>query len=142
MEFKDRLRKAMYKRKMSCTELSKLTGISASSISLYRTGKCTPKRQSLHIIANALNVSEAWLMDIEDVLPDNTSPPEQEGNRTSISSTDKCYIQRGSGAAWKTITIRSDHFYEIQNLAGRSAMSAHAIVDKLLDFALQHVELI
>ena len=58
----NRLKEAMRdKGNMSQAELARETGIDRSSISLYLSGKYSPKGDKLYILANALNVSVAWL---------------------------------------------------------------------------------
>lgn len=63
--FKDRLNKAMALRGMKAIDLSEKTGISKARISQYVNGIYTPKSKSTYIIAQALNVSETWLMGID-----------------------------------------------------------------------------
>lgn len=58
----ERLNKAMKIRGMKQIELSGITGIGKSSISTYLSGDYVPKQKNLHKIAQALGVSEAWLM--------------------------------------------------------------------------------
>lgn len=60
--FSDRLNKAMLKRNIKQVELCQLTGIPKSAMSQYINGKFEPKQDRIYLIANALNVSEAWLM--------------------------------------------------------------------------------
>ena len=58
----NRLKEAMKdKGNMSQAELARETGIDRSSISLYLSGKYSPKGDKLYILANVLNVSVAWL---------------------------------------------------------------------------------
>ena len=64
-EFKKRLEYAMEKRKIRAVDLAKLTGISESTISQYRSGYAKPKEKKLAIIANALNVDPSWLMGMD-----------------------------------------------------------------------------
>ena len=51
-------------RGMKAIDLSEKTGISKARISQYVNGIYTPKSKSTYIIAQALNVSETWLMGI------------------------------------------------------------------------------
>jgi transcriptional regulator with XRE-family HTH domain len=70
--FAKRLKKAMNKRKISQSELSRLTGISKSAISQYLSGKSSPKSKYIEDIANALEITSLWLygenapMELED----------------------------------------------------------------------------
>lgn len=58
----DRLREAIEAAGMRPIDLSEKTGIPKSMLSYYLNGKTKPKADRLHIIAQALDVSEAWLL--------------------------------------------------------------------------------
>lgn len=60
--FKDRLKEAMKRNAISQSDLVRLTNIPKSALSQYLSGAFEPKKDRLGIIAQALNVSEAWLM--------------------------------------------------------------------------------
>lgn len=64
----NRLRQALLNNDMSQTDLAKASGIRASSISDYLTGKYEPKQDKIYLLAKALRVEPAWLMgyDLED----------------------------------------------------------------------------
>ena len=71
--FKDRLIEAMTLRGMRASELSKRTGLSKARISQYVNGKFIPKSDAVLLLAEALEVSELWLMGkTDDSLP---TPP-------------------------------------------------------------------
>ena len=57
-----RIKQALVLRGMKQTDLVEATGIGKSAISQYLSGKYVPKQTATHLIAKALNVSEAWLM--------------------------------------------------------------------------------
>ena len=57
-----RIAKALSIRGMKQTELCSITKIPKSSISLYLSGAYEPKQDRIYLIAQALDVSEAWLM--------------------------------------------------------------------------------
>lgn len=61
-DIKDRLKEALVARGMKASELVELSGVPKSAISFYLAGKSKPKADRLYIIAQALNVSEAWLL--------------------------------------------------------------------------------
>ncbi len=61
-ELKDRLREAMERRGMRAVDLVESTGIPKGTISYYLSGKTEPKADRLYILAQVLNVSEAWLL--------------------------------------------------------------------------------
>jgi repressor LexA len=82
--FKDRLTEAMALRGMRASELAKRTGLSKARISQYVHGKFIPKSDAILTIAEALGVSELWLMGRTDSMeptrraeipcPENVSP--------------------------------------------------------------------
>lgn len=57
-----RIKQALELRRMKQSDLVTTTGIGKSAISQYISGKYVPKQIATHLIAKALNVSEAWLM--------------------------------------------------------------------------------
>ncbi len=59
---KNRLREAMQDKNMKAVELMEKTGVPKSAISFYLSGKSKPKADRLYIIAQALDVCEAWLL--------------------------------------------------------------------------------
>ena len=60
--FKDRLTEAMAIRGMRASELALRTGLSKARISQYVHGKFVPKSDAILLIAEALGVSELWLL--------------------------------------------------------------------------------
>ena len=60
--FQERLLEAMSRRGMRASELAKRTGLSKARISQYVNGKFIPKSDAILLIAEALQVSELWLM--------------------------------------------------------------------------------
>lgn len=61
----ERLREALNIRGMKQAELVEKTGIGKSSISTYLSGEYEPKQRNIYKIAQALNVSEAWLIGFD-----------------------------------------------------------------------------
>ena len=61
-DFKERLLEAMTLRNIRASELAKRTGLSKARISQYVNGKFIPKSDAILMIAEALKVSELWLM--------------------------------------------------------------------------------
>ncbi len=57
-----RIEKALMIKGMKQADLCKLTGIPKSSLSLYLKGAYEPKQDKIYKMAEALNVSEMWLM--------------------------------------------------------------------------------
>lgn len=64
--FPDRFREVIANKDITQTELSKITGITQSSISDWLNGKYLPKQDKIDILAKALGVSPAYLMGWED----------------------------------------------------------------------------
>lgn len=62
----DRIKEGLALRKITQAELSARTGIGKSSISTYIKGDYEPKTAYIYKIAEALNVSEGWLLGYED----------------------------------------------------------------------------
>jgi transcriptional regulator with XRE-family HTH domain len=58
----DRLNEAIEAAGMRPIDLCEKTGVPKSMLSYYLNGKTKPKADRLHIIAKALDVSEAWLL--------------------------------------------------------------------------------
>ena len=67
----ERLIEAMQRKNMKQAELSRLTGIDKSSISLYISGKYSPKGDKLYKLSLALGVSPAWLSGFNAPMIDN-----------------------------------------------------------------------
>lgn len=59
---RNRLQKILSIRNINPIDLSQKTGIPKSSISQYLSGYSVPRQNRLFILAQALNVNEAWLM--------------------------------------------------------------------------------
>ncbi len=57
-----RIKQIMAIKGISQAELVRRTGIRASSISDWLSGKYTPKQDKIDLVATALGVSPAWLM--------------------------------------------------------------------------------
>ncbi len=60
--FANRLNKAIIIRNIKPVELSEKTGIDKSKISSYMSGRYKAKQDGVYLLAQALNVSEVWLM--------------------------------------------------------------------------------
>ena len=57
-----RIKMLMAAKEISQAELVRRTGIRASSVSDWLSGKYTPKQDKIDLVAAALGVSPAWLM--------------------------------------------------------------------------------
>lgn len=78
-ELKDRLREAMERRGMRAVDLVESTGIPKGTISYYLSGKTEPKADRLYILAQVLNVSEAWLLGYN--VPAERSPESKRNDQ-------------------------------------------------------------
>lgn len=67
----NRIRLGMKLRNMKQSEIVEITGINKGSLSSYLSGKYAPKQNNTALIANALNVSEAWLMGYDVPIENN-----------------------------------------------------------------------
>lgn len=130
-EFYKQLLKAMELKGITQTELCERTQIPKSAMSQYMSGKFKPKQTRMHLIAKALNVSEAWLMGL-----DNT-PMEREtaSNSEEISNIVK---------RLKESILNSGYSYaELEKLTGISRSSlqryANGITAKIPIDAIQTI---
>lgn len=63
--FSNRLNTAIRIRNIKPIELSEKTGIVKSKISSYMSGRYKAKQDGVYLLAQALNVNEAWLMGLD-----------------------------------------------------------------------------
>lgn len=63
--FTNRLNTAMRIRNLKPVELSEKTGIDKSKISSYMSGRYKAKQDGVYLLAQALQVNEAWLMGLD-----------------------------------------------------------------------------
>ena len=61
-EIKDRLREAMALRGLRAVDLVEKTDIPKGAISYYLAGRSQPKADRIYLLAQALDVNEAWLI--------------------------------------------------------------------------------
>lgn len=66
IDFKNRLASAMAEKNMRAAELSRRTGISKPRLSQYLSGVYVPKADAICAMAQALNVSETYLLGTSD----------------------------------------------------------------------------
>ena len=78
-DFKDRLKEVLSAKDMRAVDLSELTGVPKSAISFYLAGKSQPKADRLYIIAQALDVSEAWLLGYD--VPKQRTPESKKNDQ-------------------------------------------------------------
>ena len=61
----ERIKKALTIKGMKQSDLCRLTKIPKSALSQYISGAFEPKQDRIYLMAQALNVSEAWLMGLD-----------------------------------------------------------------------------
>lgn len=76
-ELKDRLKEALDARSMRAVDLTEKAGVPKSAVSFYLAGKSKPKADRLYKIAQALDVSETWLLGYDVPM---LRTPEQKKN--------------------------------------------------------------
>lgn len=74
---------------MKQADLVRRTNLPKSAISQYLSGKVEPKQDNLYIIAEALNVSEAWLMGYDTEMEKTIS-----SNIINLSNQEKALINK------------------------------------------------
>ena len=72
---KDRLNEALTLRAMSAAELSDKTGLNRSSVSRYLSGKSIPRSLAIGKMAQALNVSPAWVLGYDVPMESTETQP-------------------------------------------------------------------
>lgn len=85
--FSERIRYAMATKGIKQTDIVKNTGIGKGHLSSYVSGRYEPKQYNLHLIANVLNVNEAWLAGY-DVAMDNLNNENNKDNAETFSVTE------------------------------------------------------
>ncbi len=95
--FANRLKKALDRSNMTQSQLAKITNIDKSLISNYLSGNYNAKQDKLSLLADALNVSETWLMGYDVDAKDDNSFDELEllfdKNKDILTDDDKEYIK-------------------------------------------------
>lgn len=106
--FSNRLVLAMSKRNMKQSDLIKKTGINKGALSSYINGRYEPKQNNIFLLANALDVNEAWLMGY-DVDMDRTS------NNLILGSELKIIIEKISNDLNLPYNLVVDIFISLKN---------------------------
>ena len=100
-QFINRLKAVMAEHKITQTELAKRTGIRQSSISDWLNNRYEPKQDKVYILANALNVSPAWLLGYDDsnIPPVQSIPEKKDGYYTAPEAAEFAeYLRTRPGA--------------------------------------------
>lgn len=74
----ERIREGLSARGLTQADLCRLTGIKKSAMSQYVNGGLVPRQDRTFLIAEALNVSEAWLMGFDVPMDRQKSDPLDE----------------------------------------------------------------
>lgn len=74
-QFSERLDMGMNEKGIKASELAKITGISEGTISNYRSGRFKAAQTNLQKLAEALDVSIAWLMGYDVPPGEYDAPP-------------------------------------------------------------------
>ena len=85
-----RIKQMMQIRDITQADLARITGIRASSISDYLSGKYQPKQDKIALIADALSVNPGWLMGYDEPKkPISSSIFEKKENRDLLAHYQK-----------------------------------------------------
>lgn len=85
-----RIKQMMQIRDITQADLARITGIRASSISDYLSGKYQPKQDKIALIADALSVNPGWLMGYDEPKkPISSSIVEKKENRDLLAHCQK-----------------------------------------------------
>lgn len=93
----ERISAALKKRNMKQADLCEKTKIPKSAISQYISGAFEPKQDRIRLIANALNVSEVWLMGYDVPME------ETKANHLSIPSERIKLLIKQSGKSYQDL---------------------------------------
>lgn len=85
-----RIKQMMQIRDITQADLARITGIRASSISDYLSGKYQPKQDKIALIADALSVNPGWLMGYDEPKkPISSNIVEKKENRDLLAHYQK-----------------------------------------------------
>ena len=110
-ELRDRLSEALARKGWKAVDLVERTGVPKGAVSYYLGGRSKPKTDRLYIIAQALDVSEAWLL----------------GYDVPMARTDD--QKKNDQLAKLIVRLRTDEgfFNTVSNLAELTAEQYHSI---------------
>lgn len=101
----ERIRIGLSLRNMRQIDLVERTGIGKSSISTYISGEYEPKQKNIYKIAQALNVSEAWLMGYDVPMErENEHPSTAKEDSEGVAENTISFIGRNGERVVKTYT--------------------------------------
>ena len=88
----ERIKKALYIKGMKQSDLCRLTKIPKSALSQYISGAFEPKQDRIYLMAQALNVSEAWLMGL-DVPMERKNPSSDKVSEADLTEGEKLWLE-------------------------------------------------
>lgn len=112
-----RLREAMQLRRLRAVDLSDRAGVPKGAISYYLADKSTPKADRLHILARALDVSEAWLMGYD-------VPMQREDMKKKNDQLARLIVRMRGDGAFREAVSALDMLDDMQLAAVRGMMAA------------------
>ena len=89
-----RIKQMMAEKKMSQADLARVSGIRASSLSDYLTGKYQPKQDKIDQIAAAYGISSSWLRGYTDTPALTTDESELILQFRQLSPTNQEHFRR------------------------------------------------
>lgn len=116
-EIKDRLREAMERRGFRAVDLVERTGIPKGTISYYLTGHTKPKADRLYLLAQALDVSEAWLLGYD--VPIQRSDAQKKNDQLA-----KLIVRMRSDSDFYETVAALDALTEVQYRGVKQLLSA------------------
>lgn len=87
----ERIKKTLYIKGMKQSDLCRLTKIPKSALSQYISGAFEPKQDRIYLMAQALNVSEAWLMGLD--VPMERQPKKTSPSEPSLTEGEKMLLE-------------------------------------------------
>lgn len=87
----ERIRIALTIKGMKQSDLCRLTKIPKSALSQYISGAFEPKQDRIYLMAQALNVSEAWLMGLD--VPMERQPKKVSPTEASLTEGEKALLE-------------------------------------------------
>lgn len=88
----ERIKKALYIKGMKQSDICRLTKIPKSALSQYISGAFEPKQDRIYLMAQALNVSEAWLMGL-DVPMERKNPSSDKVSEPDLTEGEKLWLE-------------------------------------------------
>jgi transcriptional regulator with XRE-family HTH domain len=113
-ELRDRLQQALNRKGWKAVDLVERTGVPKGAVSYYLAGKSKPKTDRLYIIAQALDVSEAWLLgyDVSMARTDDQKKNDQLAKLVVKLRTDEGFFKTVCALA----ELTEDQYHSIELL--------------------------